>query len=64
MTHARHWVYTVKPVYNGQPQGIRNVAFVDRGPLLWALETTYSIFTGRIKTHALVNRKPLLAGDL
>ena len=42
--------YTVKPVYKGQPRGITKVAFADRWPLFDALETTYPIFTGRIKT--------------
>jgi len=40
--------YTVKPVYNGQPRGITNVAFVDRWPLFGASKTSYPIFTGRI----------------
>ena len=44
------YCYTVKPVYNGQPQGITKVAFVDKWPLFGASETTYPIFTGQVKT--------------
>jgi len=41
-------MYTVKPVYNGQPRGITKVAFVDKWPLFGVSETTYPIFTGQI----------------
>ena len=49
---------TVKPVYNGQPQGITKVVFVERWPLLTIVayvrsdgnSVSYPIFTGRIKT--------------
>ena len=45
-------IYTVEPVYTGQPQGITKVAFVDKWPkiMFGASETTYPIFTGHIKT--------------
>ena len=42
-------LYTVKPVYKGQPRGITKVAFVDRWPLFGASETTYPMFTGQTK---------------
>ena len=53
--------YTVKPVYNSQPQGMTKVAFVDRWPLFRALETTYLIFSGQIETglcgHETITRR-------
>jgi len=51
------FVYTVKHIYKGQPLGTTKVAFVDRWPLFRTSETTYLMFTEKIKM-AFVNRKP------
>ena len=60
-------VYTVKPVYNGQPLGITKVAFVNKWPLLTSglcLERQKLLirFSWDKLRLAFVDRKPLFAG--
>ena len=55
----------VKPIYNGQPRAITQVAFVDkRVAFVRSVRNYLSDFHWDELKLVLVDRKPLLAGDL